>query len=313
METLNQMNRNIMRTKHILLALFALLFSITVHPVAAQSTFKLDPQASTFISNSQIGCIYQYKVVSLKRETAVNPNETGTIIDTYNTILQANASVSKFWDWNLLKMDSIQFSSTIELSRDSLEKLKYIYDRNIRCLFLPVIFKNYPNGKITVTDKIVQDDYIYQEDKIERQWTLIDDTLTVCGYRCNKAETTFGGRKWVAWYAPEIAISDGPWKLYGLPSLILKAIDSTKTHSFEAVAIRNSTDPIYLRKDITLLKIAKKDFYKNKKYFEGEKLRTEYLSDDQKKKMSIYKGVFFVGKQRTGWNTISKNSSLEFE
>jgi len=55
---------------------------------------------------------------------------------------------------------------------------------------------------MTVTDKIVQDDYIYLEDEINHNWILKEGTLTVCGYRCNKAETAFGGRKWVAWYAP---------------------------------------------------------------------------------------------------------------
>jgi len=295
-----------------LLAL-SILTCISLVPIFAQSIFKLAPKTTTFISNSQIECIYQYKVVSLKRETGANPNETGTIIDTYNTILQANASVSKFWDWNLLRKDSILFSSPMQLSLDSLNKLDIIYGRSIRCLFLPVIVKNYPTGKMTVTDKIVQDDYIYMEDEINRNWTLKDDTLTVCGYRCNKAETTFGGRKWVAWYAPEIAISDGPWKLYGLPGLILKAIDSTKTHSFEATSLRNSTAPIYLTKDITPLKITKKDFFKNKNYFEGEKLRTEYLSEEQKQHISISNKVLYVYKQRTDWNTISKNSPLEFE
>lgn len=293
-----------------LLAL-SILFYLSTVSISGQSSFTLDPKTSTLISNSQIECIYQYKVVASKRETADNAHEAGTITDTYTTILQANASMSKFWDWNIYKIDSIQYTS--KLSPDSLNKLEIIYDRNIRCLFLPVIIKNYPTGKMTVTDKIVQDDYIYLEDEIERDWTLENDTLTICGYLCNKAETTFSGRKWVAWYAPEIAMSDGPWKLFGLPGLILKAIDSTQTHSFEAISIRKSNAPVYLNKTISPIKITKKDFFKNKTYFEGEKLKLEYLNDDQKNHMSISKEVLYIYKQRTNWNIISKNNPLEFE
>ena len=105
-----------MRSLLTLLTAFVIAFNLFAQlpSKADNSIFKLDPKLSAFISNSQMECIYQYKVVSPKRETAANPNETGTITDTYTTILQANASVSKFWDWNLLKKDSILYSSPVQ-------------------------------------------------------------------------------------------------------------------------------------------------------------------------------------------------------
>jgi len=133
-----------------------------------------------------------------------------------------------------------------------------------------VIFKNYPKEKMTVTDDIIPEDYIYAENKVDRKWALQDGTLKVCGYECNKAVAKFGGREWTGWYAPEITISDGPWKLYGLPGLILKANDATGTHTFEAISIRKSDRPIYLDKNITQLKISRDQFIKNKNKFEED-------------------------------------------
>ena len=114
-------------------------------------------------------------------------------------------------------------------------------------------------------------------DRPEQKWELNDDTLTVCGYLCNNAITKFGGKVWTAWYCSEIPISDGPWKLSGLPGLILKAEDATKTHTFEAISIRKSDRPIYIDKNISQMKVDKNIFEKIKQKF--EELETKDILD----------------------------------
>jgi len=53
-----------------------------------------------------------------------------------------------------------------------------------------------------------------------QQWEIMNDTLTIMGYLCQKAVSTFRGRNHIAWFTSEIPVNDGPWKLYGLPGLI---------------------------------------------------------------------------------------------
>ena len=53
-------------------------------------------------------------------------------------------------------------------------------------------------------------------------WNILPDTSTVTGLLSYKATCTFGGRNWTAWFAPEIPVSDGPYKFAGLPGLIVK-------------------------------------------------------------------------------------------
>ena len=36
---------------------------------------------------------------------------------------------------------------------------------------------------------------------------------TVASFDCQKAECDFRGRRWEAWFTPEIPVSEGPWKL----------------------------------------------------------------------------------------------------
>jgi len=62
----------------------------------------------------------------------------------------------------------------------------------------------------------------------------------ILGYDVQEATTEFGGRKWVAWFAKELPIPDGPYKFKNLPGLILKIEDTTKSHIFELKGIRTN-------------------------------------------------------------------------
>jgi GLPGLI family protein len=57
-------------------------------------------------------------------------------------------------------------------------------------------------------------------------WKLESEEKTVGGIPCKRATVRFKGRDYVAWYAPSIPILNGPWKLGGLPGLILEAGDT---------------------------------------------------------------------------------------
>lgn len=58
------------------------------------------------------------------------------------------------------------------------------------------------------------------------EWTLINERKGIMSYTAYKAETTFRGRSYTAWYTPEIRVNAGPWKFNGLPGLILEVTDS---------------------------------------------------------------------------------------
>lgn len=67
------------------------------------------------------------------------------------------------------------------------------------------------------------------------QWKLLDEHQMINGYDCRKATGLFGGRIWTVWYAIDIPIASGPWKLNGLPGLILMASDND--FCFECVSL----------------------------------------------------------------------------
>lgn len=96
------------------------------------------------------------------------------------------------------------------------------------------VFKNMPKGKITVYQGFDLGSWIYSEEIEPQSWNYIDSTSVILGYECQLAECYFRGRQWFAWYAMDIPLSDGPWKLSGLPGLILDAYDNKRHYQFTA-------------------------------------------------------------------------------
>ena len=68
-------------------------------------------------------------------------------------------------------------------------------------------------------------------------WSILEDTLSIQGFICQKATCGFRGRSYTAWFTTEIPINNGPWKFGGLPGLILKVYDDDLLYSFECVKI----------------------------------------------------------------------------
>lgn len=99
-------------------------------------------------------------------------------------------------------------------------------------------FKGYPTGKVTTLDEVAGLTLLRCEEKEERpQWTILAESDTLLSYLCGKAECDFKGRRWTAWFTAEIPVSEGPWKLCGLPGLILKAQDSEGHYTFTAIGV----------------------------------------------------------------------------
>lgn len=74
------------------------------------------------------------------------------------------------------------------------------------------------------------------------KWILHPDHKLVGNYNCQKATTYFRGRDYTVWFTPEIPISFGPWKLNGLPGLILEAYDSDHEVFFQATNVKIEND-----------------------------------------------------------------------
>lgn len=133
-------------------------------------------------------------------------------------------------------------------------------------MHMPTIWINYPDGQTTSRELIFPSIFEGTEATPRLAWALTDDTLTIAGYLCHAATLSFRGITWHAWYTEEIPSSAGPWRLHGLPGLIVKAESSA--HLFTLSGVKQITEPITFSHDATIhrMKYTKLLKYRNEIY-----------------------------------------------
>lgn len=97
--------------------------------------------------------------------------------------------------------------------------------------------KTYPDFKTYITTSIDNDSYKVLEDR-PFNWKILPEKQKIGEFEAQKAETTFAGRQWTVWFTTDVPFQDGPYKFHGLPGLIVKAEDKTKTHVMELKALK---------------------------------------------------------------------------
>ena len=149
--------------------------------------------------------------------------------------------------------------------------------------FVPEVWTNYPDGQVTVRDAIIPNIYETREERKPINWELIDDTLTVGGYLCKTATCQLHGRKWTVRYSEDIPTSAGPWKLCGLPGLVLKAETDDGIHRFTLASLQRIVSPIYYEHNAITTKTSEEKLIKNRIKIFGNKLYpknpTYYIAD----------------------------------
>ncbi|MCO6480548.1 MAG: GLPGLI family protein [Phaeodactylibacter sp.] len=78
--------------------------------------------------------------------------------------------------------------------------------------------------------------WIFREPLPHIAWELLPEQKTIGGFTCTKATGNFGGRIYDVWFTPNLPVSLGPYKLWGLPGMILeaKSRDGRVAYHFQA-------------------------------------------------------------------------------
>ena len=103
------------------------------------------------------------------------------------------------------------------------------------------LFKNLTTKEYLKSVKSFQKDYTIKDKLTEYKWQLSRETKKIIGFDVKKATAIIDSTTTVtAWYAPSIAIKDGPAMYNGLPGLILELdINNTKRKGVESHTIRS--------------------------------------------------------------------------
>lgn len=206
----------------------------------AAKEIKLDDATEEFVYN------YKYNT------------DTASVESNYTEmkmLLIRGNEVSRFYSLDRAVLDSM-IAANPEIIKNNFGQYKTGTTVNI--------FKDYKSSIITYTDKIGMDYYRYTEQFPEMEWKIGSQTKEILGYTCTIAEMEYRGRKWIAWFAPDIPIMDGPWKFRGLPGLIMEIADSRGHYSWQITGIKNvsAAGKKVTVSDFQYIDAGRKDFYK---------------------------------------------------
>lgn len=168
-------------------------------------------------------------------------------------LLGTNASV-------YLSMEKIQQDE--KLKRDMEEQLKNaapgnaainLNRGNVKRLNAVELYQ-YANEKKLITKMRLFNNYLIEDELPAIDWKISNETSVISGLNCQKATAAFKGRNYTAWFCPDLPFQSGPWKLSGLPGLIVEAYDTNKevVFKFEGFEeVKNAVpDPIEEQKNI---------------------------------------------------------------
>ena len=128
-------------------------------------------------------------------------------------------------------------------------------------------------AKVTTLEAIYPYRYLTNEPLAKIDWEITEETQTLNNLICRQAIGKLYGKEWKVWYTEEIPSPAGPWKLRGLPGLIVKAEDAEGIHCFslyetknEARSINSINNPNYHKLSRKKLMAFKKKTLGNPRY-----------------------------------------------
>lgn len=213
-------------------------------------TFDCFAQSYSVIDSTIIKCSYEY----IELEDTLKTYKRNDLI-----FLEIGSKCSKSYSYYTFRFDSLRSTpkghkelsrQIVNFGKNYLSKdadLGQIVSTHPFYRLSTCVYKNYPEGKMTVTDFIVSNDYLYEDSLDIQKWTLSEDsTKNILGYECQQASCDFRGRQWTAWFALGIPVNEGPWKFRGLPGLIMEVYDRGEQEHFIINGIEQKVfEPIY--------------------------------------------------------------------
>ena len=175
-----------------------------------------------------------------------------------------------------LSEEQSRYSSLGKAVKDSLENMTNpvsmrMDEYNHMTDFKYKIFKNYKENELILAEKVFQYELKYKQDLKQIDWEIQQENKEILGFSVQKATGSFAGRNYIAWFAPELPFSDGPYKFSGLPGLILEISDLKNHYHFSLTAFQKLANPVD--------KLLNLDNYKTVSQQELDQVRDDYNRD----------------------------------
>jgi len=123
-----------------------------------------------------------------------------------------------------------EVTNTKEANNEGVTKI------NVKKIFRDTIgrrvFNKYSDKKLILREPFLEKNFKLLDSKLDIDWKITDEIKYFDKIKCRKAKGHFRGRNYIVWYTLEFPVPTGPWKLNGLPGLIIEAYDEKREVNF---------------------------------------------------------------------------------
>lgn len=200
------------------------------------------------------------ELITIRYHTFLSFEDNNTEGINYEMILQIGSSFSKFYSPLLQACDSIVKEGKGFYGGGKIAPRAQLLKNSVPLFINDVYYTHLEDNELSFVCRLATEDYEYAEILPEINWTIYPDKKELCGHLCHRAEGLFRGRIYEAWYSDDIPIPIGPWKLHGLPGVILQARDLEDQCLFYATEIYKGNG-IIERPDYPYLSTNRKKYY----------------------------------------------------
>lgn len=201
------------------------------------SLLQLSGRAQTGPANKPAACLRAVYQLDYKPDSAVTTSKR------VQMILRVSNGVSCFRSTGMHIYDSVYVASKELAPMDRLKTALDAPHQAAKNELRYTIIKEPAKNLVSYHDNISTEDHQYHEKSPLLAWRITAVKKTIAGHECQQAYTAFGGRIWEAWFARDVPVSDGPYKFYGLPGLILRVRDTHDNYVFSLLCLDTNPHP----------------------------------------------------------------------
>ncbi|MDE6643733.1 MAG: GLPGLI family protein [Muribaculaceae bacterium] len=239
--------------------LLSVLLTVSVLSSYAEEKVKVKYDAYVPSVNSETNVKKTSMTLISNGEKSLYFNETSLLVDSMTSTPEGKKA--------LREMQMAAWMTQGADGRLTIDMTKGNVPKKTVCQYVE---KNLGNNELTEYNKWMEEFGFYSE-PLAIEWTIGDSTTTILDYECLMATAMVHGREWTAWFTPEIPVGDGPWKLFGLPGMILKAQSGRFGFNATEVGQTNVAVPsVYSTNEYE--KIERTKALSNQEYYENNRM-----------------------------------------
>ncbi|NCI49632.1 GLPGLI family protein [Sediminibacterium roseum] len=222
--------------------------------VSAQPTFS-----ETALYKVAYKFIYSYDTTDFSKKSVEN----------MNLYIGPSSSVYRYAEFESYQKESSRMREEYKTMLKTGDRSKPLsHSANFRRSSPTELFKKNMDNKLYRKEVLVGMEYVIEDILPNIKWDILPETKMFGALKGQMAKGRFRGRDYTAWFTIQYPISAGPWKLSGLPGIILEAYDDKKEVVFEFAAfeVAKKEGPTLITLASNYIRIKQTEFDKLQKF-----------------------------------------------